>query len=63
MKINIIAEIGWNFMGDLTLAKKMISSASKSGADTCKFQYWNPQNLKPVDWDTEEEDKSMRKLN
>ena len=35
MKINIIAEIGWNFMGDLTLAKKMISSASKSGADTC----------------------------
>jgi sialic acid synthase SpsE len=53
MKINIIAEIGWNFMGDLTLAKKMISSASQSGADTCKFQYWNPQNLKPGDWDTD----------
>lgn len=51
MKINIIAEIGWNFMGDLTLAKEMVFSASQSGADTCKFQYWNPQNLKPGDWD------------
>ena len=46
MKINIIAEIGWNFMGDLTLAKKMISSASKSGADTCKFQCWESSKLK-----------------
>jgi sialic acid synthase SpsE len=53
MKINIIAEIGWNFMGDLSLADKMISSASKCGADICKFQYWNPQNLKPGDWDSD----------
>ena len=53
MKINIIAEIGWNFMGDLSLAKEMISSASKSGANTCKFQYWNPKNLKPGAWDSD----------
>ena len=53
MKIEIIAEIGWNFMGDIELAHKMISSAAKSGASTCKFQYWNPDNLKPGEWDTD----------
>ena len=29
----IIAEIGWNHMGNLGLAKKMILSAKKNGAD------------------------------
>ena len=27
--INIIAEIGWNHMGDMKLAKQMIESAAK----------------------------------
>ena len=27
MKINLIAEIGWNHMGDMDLAEKMIISA------------------------------------
>jgi len=38
MKIIIIAEIGINHNGDLELAKNMISSAKKCGADIVKFQ-------------------------
>lgn len=47
----LIAEIGWNFLGNLNLAKKMIDEAKKSGADLVKFQLWNPKNLKKGDWD------------
>ena len=47
----LIAEIGWNFLGNLSLAKKMIMSAKKSGADYVKFQIWNPKNLKSGKWD------------
>lgn len=50
-KIEYIAEIGWNFMGDMELAEKMIEAASASGATTTKFQYWNPDKLKPGPWD------------
>ena len=50
-KIDIIAEIGWNHMGDMNLAEKMIVSASKSGADICKFQTWSVKNLKSGPWD------------
>lgn len=46
-----IAEIGWNFMGDLSLADQMIEAASKSGASTAKFQYWNPNKLRKGPWD------------
>ena len=41
--MEIIAEIGWNHMGDMTLAEEMIIQAKKSGATTVKFQYWNPK--------------------
>jgi len=51
MTIEIIAEIGWNFMGDMELASKMIKESSDSGATTAKFQYWNPSKLKPGAWD------------
>ena len=37
-KVFIIAEIGWNHMGNMFLAEKMIRSAKKAGADFCKFQ-------------------------
>ena len=46
-----IAEIGWNFMGDLALADEMIFAASKAGAHIAKFQYWNPSKLKSGPWD------------
>ena len=49
--MEVIAEIGWNHMGEEDLAKKMISAASSSGANTVKFQYWNPQYLVPGAWD------------
>lgn len=53
MNCKVIAEIGWNFMGDMSLAKEMIVSAKKSGADIAKFQYWNPRKLKPGPWDND----------
>lgn len=48
-----IAEIGWNFMGDMNLAETMISSAKKSGASHVKFQFWKESSLKAGPWDTD----------
>ena len=42
----LIAEIGWNFLGNTSLAKKMILAAKNSGADFVKFQIWDPKYLK-----------------
>ena len=49
--MKIIAEIGWNHMGDKSLAEEMISAASESGANVVKFQYWDPKYLKEGSWD------------
>ena len=49
--IVLIAEIGWNHMGDMDLAKNMIKHAAECGADICKFQTWSENNLKPGSWD------------
>jgi N,N'-diacetyllegionaminate synthase len=49
----IIAEIGWNFLGNLILAKEMILSAKKSGCKHVKFQLWDPKNLKKGSWDND----------
>ena len=38
MSIFIIAEIGINHNGDLSTAKKLISSAKEAGCDAVKFQ-------------------------
>ena len=51
--MKIIAEIGWNHMGDMNLAEKMIVSAARNGADICKFQTWSVKNIKPGPWDTD----------
>ena len=51
--LEVIAEIGWNFMGDLALAEEMISKASNAGADIVKFQYWSEKKLKPGVWDND----------
>ncbi len=50
-KIKLIAEIGWNHMGNIKLAEKMIIEASKAGADFAKFQTWRVENLKNGPWD------------
>lgn len=49
--MKLIAEIGWNHMGDMDLAKSMIFAAAESGADIAKFQTWSVDNLKPGPWD------------
>ena len=49
----IIAEIGWNHMGDLDLAKKMIVAASEHGSDFIKTQFFSTKNLKPGPWDSD----------
>jgi N,N'-diacetyllegionaminate synthase len=51
MTCNVIAEIGWNHMGDMVLAKEMVFAASEAGADFAKFQTWSVDNLKSGPWD------------
>ncbi len=50
-KINLIAEIGWNHLGNIKLAEKMIKSAKNNGADYCKFQTWSVKYLNNGPWD------------
>ena len=40
-KIHIIAEIGVNHNGSLTLAKKMMLASKKCGANSVKFQTYS----------------------
>ena len=49
----VIAEIGWNHMGNMNLAKKMIEEASSAGASFAKFQTWSVDRLKPGEWDND----------
>ena len=53
MRPEIIAEIGWNHMGDMNLASRMIKEAKKSGADFAKFQTWQVSRLKNGEWDND----------
>lgn len=47
----VIAEIGWNHMGDMELAERMIFEASRNGASYAKFQTWSISRLKSGPWD------------
>jgi N,N'-diacetyllegionaminate synthase len=49
--VKIIAEIGWNHCGDMSLAKQMIKAAAESGATYAKFQTWSVSRLKSGEWD------------
>lgn len=49
--MKLIAEIGWNHLGDMSLAKNMIESAFYGGADYAKFQTWSVSRLKAGEWD------------
>lgn len=49
--VEIIAEIGWNHLGDMDLAKQMIKSAKENGATYAKFQTWSVDRLKTGPWD------------
>ena len=41
----IIAELGSNHNGDMALAKRLIDSANKAGADCVKFQSWSKETI------------------
>ena len=41
----IIAELGSNHNGDMDLAKKLIDSAKRAGADCVKFQSWTKESI------------------
>ena len=45
MKTFVVAEIGSNWEGDLTKAKKIIRNCKKAGADGVKFQIWRANDL------------------
>ena len=51
MKTSIIAEIGWNHMGNMRLAEEMIISAKASGCEIAKFQTWKVERLADGEWD------------
>lgn len=43
--IEIIAEIGINHNGNMSMAREMIHRAKAAGADTAKFQIYDPETL------------------
>ena len=55
----VIAEIGVNHAGDLSLAKKLINLAKKGGAHAAKFQSYKAHKIaakdSPAYWDTTKE--------
>lgn len=51
--VKIIAEIGWNHLGDMDLAKQMIDAAAINGATYAKFQTWSVDRLESGPWDTD----------
>ena len=48
MKSTIVAEIGSNWEGSITTAKKLILECKKAGADAVKFQMWRAKDLYDV---------------
>jgi len=47
----VIAEIGWNHMGDMVLAESMVREAANAGASWAKFQTWSVKRLTTGPWD------------
>ena len=45
LDVQVIAEVGVNHNGKLSLAKKLITEAKKCGADFVKFQIYNPDEI------------------
>ena len=53
MNTELIAEIGWNHMGDMEIADEMIKNAADAGANFAKFQTWKVDRLKSGSWDND----------
>ena len=52
-EIYIIAEIGLNHNGNISLAKKMILEAKNAGCEYAKFQVWSVKNLRDGSWNSD----------
>ncbi|MBR3149659.1 MAG: N-acetylneuraminate synthase [Eubacterium sp.] len=48
-KVKIVAEIGCNHNGDISLARKLIEKAKEAGADAVKFQTFRAESLVSAD--------------
>ena len=57
----IIAEIGWNHMGSIEIAKKMIKQAKLNGADFVKTQVFDVKYLSRGPWDNDGRKEIYRK--
>ena len=62
-KIEIIAEIGWNHMGNMVLAKKMILQAKKVGPIHASFKLGQRKILNQAPGIKMVEEKFIRKQN
>ena len=66
MRATIVAEIGSNWQGSLSIAKKLIRLSKKAGADAVKFQVWRAKDLyssKHPHWkDIKKSELSFRKI-
>lgn len=47
MKVFLISEIGSNWEGSISTAKKLIKKSKNAGADAVKFQMWRTEDLYP----------------
>ena len=45
MKVTIVAEIGSNWGGSVSIAKKLVNRSKLAGADAVKFQMWRASDL------------------
>ena len=55
MNVEIVAEIGSNWEGKISIAKKIIKECKKAGANSVKFQMWRAKDLyssKHPEWNT-----------
>lgn len=43
--VEIIAEIGINFMGNMNIARRLIADAAECGSTMCKFQWYSAYDL------------------
>jgi N,N'-diacetyllegionaminate synthase len=50
-KVKLIAELGWNFVGDMKIARDMVKAVADAGADFVKFQTWKVGRLTDGPWD------------
>jgi len=59
-RTTVIAEIGQNHNGDMTMAKELITAAKQTGADIAKFQLFDVEAIFPADDERNKERKKAQ---